>query len=413
MSEKKSTLMQKVQRFGGAMFTPVLFFAVFGIIVGFATLFKNNLVFGSLADPETTWYKVWDIIYNGANTVFKQMPLIFAIGLPVSLAKKQQARACLEIFVIYATFLYLTSSILQYWGPVFGVDFESVERTSGLATIASVRTLDMGIVGALIIAGIAVYLHNKFFDMEVPKYVETFKGSPMVVLIGFFVMIPVSVLACLIWPHVQDGIASVQSFLASTGVFGVGMYTFLERLMIPFGLHHFIYAPFLYDSAIVDGGIKAYWVAHLSEFASMKGSLAAMFPAGGFALTGMSKMFAPLGISGAIYVTAKPNKKKKVLALFNSGIDYSNVHRNYRATGIYISFYRSCFVSVSCSACRIDVSNHICMWNQWRFQFGTDPECVSELGTSLEHTWWKLCTSDCDWIDFLSHLFCTVPCIDS
>lgn len=273
MSEKKSTLMQKVQRFGGAMFTPVLFFAVFGIIVGFATLFKNNLVFGSLADPETTWYKVWDIIYNGANTVFKQMPLIFAIGLPVSLAKKQQARACLEIFVIYATFLYLTSSILQYWGPVFGVDFESVERTSGLATI------------------------------------------PMVVLIGFFVMIPVSVLACLIWPHVQDGIASVQSFLASTGVFGVGMYTFLERLMIPFGLHHFIYAPFLYDSAIVDGGIKAYWVAHLSEFASMKGSLAAMFPAGGFALTGMSKMFAPLGISGAIYVTAKPNKKKKVLAL--------------------------------------------------------------------------------------------------
>ena len=62
----------------------------------------------------------------------------------------------------------------------------------------------------------------------------------------------------------------MQSFLASTGVFGVGMYTFLERLMIPFGLHHFIYAPFLYDSAIVDGGIKAYWVAHLSEFASMK-----------------------------------------------------------------------------------------------------------------------------------------------
>lgn len=315
MGEKKSTLMQKVQRFGGAMFTPVLFFAIFGIIVGFATLFKNNLVFGSLADPDTTWYKVWDVIYNGANTVFKQMPLIFAIGLPISLAKKQQARACLETFVIYATFLYLTSSILQYWGPVFGVDFESVERTSGLATIASVRTLDMGIAGALIVAGIAVYLHNRFFDLEMPKYVETFKGSPMVVLIGFFVMIPVSVIACFVWPHVQEGIASVQNFLASTGAFGVGAYTFLERLMIPFGLHHFIYAPFLYDSAVVDGGIKAYWVAHLSEFATMKGSLAMMFPAGGFALTGMSKMFAPLGISAAIYTTAKPNKKKKVLAL--------------------------------------------------------------------------------------------------
>ena len=131
MSDKKTSVMQKVQRFGGAMFTPVLFFAVFGIIVGFATLFKNNLVFGSLADPGSTWYQVWDVIYNGANTVFKQMPLLFAIGLPVSLAKKQQARACLEAFVIYVIFLYLTSTILQYWGPMFGVDFESTARTSG------------------------------------------------------------------------------------------------------------------------------------------------------------------------------------------------------------------------------------------------------------------------------------------
>lgn len=315
MSEKKGTLMQKIQRFGGAMFTPVLFFAIFGIIVGFSTLFKNSLVFGDLALPDTAWYKFWDVIYNGSNAVFKQMPLLFAIGLPVSLAKKQQARACLEAFVVYTIFLYVTSTILQYWGPVFGVDFESTARTSGLATVASVRTLDMGIIGALMVSGIAVYLHNRFFDLQVPKYVETFKGSPMVVLIGFFVMLPVSVAACLIWPHVQDAIASVQTFLASTGVLGVGVYTFLERLMIPFGLHHFIYAPFLYDAAVVDGGIKAYWVAQLPEFAAMSGSLASIFPAGGFALTGMSKMFAPLGICGAIYATAKPNKKKKIVTL--------------------------------------------------------------------------------------------------
>ena len=58
MGKSKGTMMQKIQRFGGAMFTPVLFFAVFGIIVGFATLFKNNLVFGELANPEGVWYKV-------------------------------------------------------------------------------------------------------------------------------------------------------------------------------------------------------------------------------------------------------------------------------------------------------------------------------------------------------------------
>ena len=319
MSKSKGTMMQKIQRFGGAMFTPVLFFAVFGIIVGFATLFKNNLVFGELANPEGVWYKVWDVIYNGANTVFKQMPLLFAIGLPISLAKKQQGRACLEAFVIYVSFLYITSTILQYWGPFFGVDFASTARTSGLATVASVKTLDMGMIGALLISGISVYLHNKFFDAKMPKYIESFKGSPLVVLIGFVVMLPVGLMACFIWPHIQAGIAGLQSFLADSGVLGVGIYTSLERFLIPFGLHHFIYAPFLYDAAVVDGGIKAYWVAHLSEFAASGESLATLFPQGGFALTGMSKMFAPLGVCAAFYATAKPGKKKKVLAILIPG----------------------------------------------------------------------------------------------
>ncbi len=307
--------MEKVQKFGAAMFTPVLLFAVFGIIVGLAALFKNNLVWGDLANPDTAWYKVWDVISRGANTVFSQMPVLFAIGLPVSLAKKQQGRACLEAFVVYGIFLYTTSAMLEYWGPSFGVDFASTARTSGLATVAGVRTLDMGMVGALLISGITVMLHNRFFDQEVPAVVEIFRGSPLVCLIGYFVMIPVSLIACLVWPHVQDAIASIQGFLISTGSLGVGIYELLERLMIPFGLHHFIYAPFLYDAAVVDGGIKAYWAAHLSEIAVTQGSLAEIFPAGGFALMGMCKMFAPLGICAAFYVTAKPERKKKILTL--------------------------------------------------------------------------------------------------
>lgn len=315
MKLEKGVLMQKIQRFGGAMFTPVLFFAIFGIIVGVSSLFKNPLVFGELASPETNWFKIWDLIFVGANTVFKQMPILFAIGLPVSLAKKQQARACLETFVIYSIFLYLTSTILQYWGHNFGIDYLSTSRTSGLALIAGIKTIDMGMIGALIVSGISVFLHNKFFDLEVPKYVETFKGSPLVVLIGFIVMLPLAFIACLIWPNVQHFILQLQNFLIKSGAFGVGIYTSLERVLIPFGLHHFIYAPFLYDSAIVDGGIKAYWVAHLNEFVLSKEALINLFPQGGFALLGMGKMFAPLGICGAFYSTAKPHKKKKVLAI--------------------------------------------------------------------------------------------------
>ncbi|MDT2662569.1 alpha-glucoside-specific PTS transporter subunit IIBC [Enterococcus hulanensis] len=311
----KQKIKQSIQRFGGAMFTPVLFFAVFGIIVGITAMLKNPLVVGEIANADTTWFKVMDVINVGANAVFKQMPLLFCIGLPVALVKKQSARASLEAFVIYVIFMYFVSTILMYWGPTFGIDFLSEDRTSGLATIAGIKTLDMGIVGALLISGISVYLHNKFFDKELPKYIETFRGSPLVVLIGFVAMLPVAILACIIWPQVQHGIANVQTFLIGSGGVGIWLYTFLERLLIPTGLHHFIYAPFLYDNAVVAGGIKAYWVEHLTEFSTIHDSLRNIFPQGGFALTGMGKMFAPLGISMALYKTALPEKRKKILSI--------------------------------------------------------------------------------------------------
>lgn len=311
----RQKVQQAIQRFGGAMFTPVLFFAVFGIIVGLTTLFKNPLVMGEIANADTTWFKVMDVINVGANAVFKQMPLLFCIGLPVALAKKQSARAALEAFVIYVIFLYFVSAILQYWGTSFGVDFLSEDRTSGLATIAGIRTLDMGIVGALLISGISVFLHNRFFDKKLPAYIETFSGSPLVVLIGFVVMLPVAILACIIWPQIQHLIGNLQTFLIGSGSLGIWIYTLLERLLIPAGLHHFIYAPFLYDNAVVAGGIKAYWVEHLAEFSTSTLPLRTLFPEGGFALTGMGKMFAPLGIALAFYTTALEEKKKQVLAI--------------------------------------------------------------------------------------------------
>ena len=69
-------------------------------------------------------------------------------------------------------------------------------------------------------------------------------------------MLPVAYLFCLIWPQFQAGIASLQYFLTSAGVFGVWLYTFLERILIPTGLHHFIYIPFIFGPAVVDGGIQ-------------------------------------------------------------------------------------------------------------------------------------------------------------
>lgn len=309
-------MMQKIQRFGAAMFVPVLLFPFAGIIVGLSIVFTNQEIMGTIADPNGLWYKLWIIIQEGGWTIFRQLPLLFVIGMPVALAKKAQARACLESLVIYLIFNYYVSAMLGFWGNGFGVNFSGdVGGTSGLTLLAGIKTLDTGMIGSILIAGIVVYLHNRYFDKKLPDFIGIFQGSSFIVIIGFFIMIPIALLMCIVWPKIQAVIGSLQGFLGSSGTIGVWLYIFLERILIPTGLHHFVYGPFMYGPAAVPNGIEAYWAQNIVNFSTTAHSLKEMFPAGGFALHGLSKIFGAPGIALAIYATAKPEKKKMVATL--------------------------------------------------------------------------------------------------
>lgn len=313
-------MMQKIQRFGAAMFVPVLFFAFYGIVVGFSVLFTNPDIMGSIAAEGTLWSNFWYIIQQGGWTVFNQLPLLFVVGLPIALAKKAQARACLESLIIYLTFNYFINAILTISGPAFGVNFDLQAGmndgvSSGLAMIAGIKTLDTGMIGAILISGIAVYIHEKCFEKKLPDYLGIFQGSCFVAIIGFLVMIPTAFLICFTWPKVQNWIGYLQGFLSSSGTLGVWIYTLLDRLLIPTGLHHFVYGPFMFGPAVVPEGVVSYWTQHLSDFATSTYSLREMFPGGGFALTSSSKIFGSVGISLAMYFTARPEKKKVVAGL--------------------------------------------------------------------------------------------------
>ncbi|MGA8943580.1 MAG: alpha-glucoside-specific PTS transporter subunit IIBC [Thermoactinomyces sp.] len=306
-------MMQKFQRFGAAMFVPVLLFPFAGILVGLAILFKNPDIMSSLADPDGNWYKIWTVLEEGGWTIFRQMPLLFVTGIPLGLAKKAHGRAVLASLVTYLTFNYFISAILSIWGTNFGIDFnQEIGGVSGLTEIAGIKTLDTNIIGAIAISTIVVYFHNRYFDKKLPDFLGIFQGTSFVVIICFFVMLPVALLTAWGWPMVQKGIASLQGLLASSGALGVWFYTFLERILIPTGLHHFIYGPFVFGPAVVDGGIIKYWVEHLPEFSTSAHSLKEMFPEGGFALHGLSKVFGIPGIALAMYVTAKSEKKKVI-----------------------------------------------------------------------------------------------------
>ena len=316
MSLSKDVFMQNMQRFGGAMYTPVILFAFFGLTVAVSILCKNTGLLGSLAAEGTLWYDFWYIVEQGAWTVFAQMPILFAIAVPIGFAKKEPARCAMESFVIYMLFNYFISAILTLHGSAFGVDYsQAAGPGTGLAMIANVKTLDMGMLGAIFIACCTAYLHNHFYDTNIPDWLGIFKGPAFVVAIGFAVMIPMALIFCCVWPMVQHAIEQFQFFLKTSGIVGVWAYTFSEKILLPAGLHHFIYLPFIYGPAIVDGGIQAYWLGHINDFMTNAQSLRDLFPEGGFALHGSGKVFGLPGAALAIYACAKPEKRKKTAAL--------------------------------------------------------------------------------------------------
>jgi PTS system arbutin-like IIC component len=310
-------MLSQIQRFGGAMFTPVLLFPFAGIVVGIAIMLQNPLfVSESLTAPDSLFRQIVHIIEEGGWTVFRNMPLIFAVGLPIGLAKQAPGRACLAVMVSFLTWNYFINAMGMTWGHYFGVDFtQDTVAGSGLTMIAGIKTLDTSIIGAIVISGIVTGLHNRYFDKPLPVFLGTFQGTSFVVMIAFLVMIPCAWLTLLGWPKVQLGIESLQAFLRSAGASGVWLYTFLERVLIPTGLHHFVYGPFVFGPAAIEGGIQVYWAEHLLEFSQSTESLKTLFPEGGFALFGNSKVFAAPGIAMALYYTAAPQNRKKVAGL--------------------------------------------------------------------------------------------------
>ena len=171
MALDKDKIMPGMQKFGGAMYAPVILFAFFGLTVALSIVCKNEGLLGSLAAQGTVWYDFWYVVEQGAWTVFSQMPILFAIAVPIGFAKKEPARCAMEAFVIYMVFNYFISAFLTLHGDFFGVDFsQDAGAGTGLAMIANIKTLDMGMLGAIFIACITAWLHNRFYDTDIPDW---------------------------------------------------------------------------------------------------------------------------------------------------------------------------------------------------------------------------------------------------
>lgn len=303
-------MLQKIQRFGGAMFAPAMLFSISGLMVGISSLATTVDIVGDMATYGTPWYIFWSIVQRGSWTVFKRLPLLFAIALPIGLAQKQPARCCLEALVAYFAYCFFLSEIIKLSGDNLGLKYpSSLTPASGITVIDGIKTLDTGIIGPLVVSATVVAIHDHFYDAKVPDWLGTFSGSSLVYLISFFAVLALAIVSAAIVPSVYAVTETLRHALAGVGPFGVGIFVFLERALEPMGLHHLLYMPIYYDNLVINDGIYATWTNLLPILSHSTRPLNGLAPWAGFTATGWVKLFGLPAIAAAFYSTAKPERR--------------------------------------------------------------------------------------------------------
>lgn len=309
-------MLQKIQRFGGAMFAPAMLFSISGLMVGVSALATSADIVGDLAVYGTPWYVFWTIIQRGSWTVFKRLPLLFAVALPIGLAQKQPARCCLEALVAYFAYCFFLSDIIKLSGDNLGLKYpSSLTPASGITIIDGIKTLDTGIIGPLAVSATVVAVHDRFYDAKVPDWLGTFSGSSLVYLISFFAVLALAAISAVIVPFVYAATETLRHALVGVGPFGVGIFVFLERALEPMGLHHLLYMPIYYDNLVINDGIYATWTNLLPILSHSTRPLNELAPWAGFTATGWVKLFGLPAIAMSFYTTAKPERRAGLKAI--------------------------------------------------------------------------------------------------
>lgn len=298
------------------MFAPAMLFSISGFMVGVSALATTVDIVGDLAVYGTPWYVFWTIIQRGSWTVFKRLPLLFAVALPIGLAQKQPARCCFEALVAYFAYCFFLSEIIKLSGDNLGLKYPaSLTPASGIAVIDGIKTLDTGIIGPLAVSATVVAIHDRFYDAKVPDWLGTFSGSSLVYLISFFAVFALAAISAAIVPFVYAVTETLRHALVGVGPFGVGVFVFLERALEPMGLHHLLYMPIYYDNLVIHDGIYATWTNLLPILSHSTRPLNELAPWAGFTATGWSKLFGLPAIAAAFYFTAKPERRAGLKAI--------------------------------------------------------------------------------------------------
>ena len=315
----------KLQTFAGAMMVPIILLVLVGFFVGIGSAFTNYIL------PEgNILYNLFTMITNLGFMFMNNLQLWFAVAIAFTLAKKEKGWAAFAGLILFFCFM----RGIEGWAALEGWTAETTTVDalvkSGYTQQAALNfnalwssslgiySYNMGIFSGIVTGLIAAGLHNKFVDTKLPAMFGFFAGTKFVIIMVALASIPLAIAFYYVWPYVAGALQSITGFIRTSGLLGTFVFGTLDKMLLPFGIHHLIAFPIEYTKVggtmMIDGvmyeGVKNI-INGQAASASATGYITRNFTNGRllFQLAGLP------GAAFAMYRCAKPENKKKVASL--------------------------------------------------------------------------------------------------
>ncbi|MBS4958623.1 MAG: PTS transporter subunit EIIC [Clostridium sp.] len=286
--------------------------AVTGMILSVCAILKLDIM------PDFT-KKIGDFIFNIlSGGMIGQLSAIFCVGIATALAKpKYKTDAAILGIITFLIFLYANNSWLTITDRLAVAGEQGLYGT-GQGMVFGVQVTDMGVFLGISLGVFVGWMVNKFGDIKLHRYLSPYAGTKSVYILIVFATILFAIGLTYAWPIVNSVVEAVVKATTTAGSVGFFFYGFLNRLLLPLGLHHFLWMPIFYTplggtaeiAGQVYNGAFNIWLAELGNVSQ----ITTMHPSIGY-LSNFGSISLPIGIAFALWKTARPENKKKVASI--------------------------------------------------------------------------------------------------
>ena len=317
----KDEIFSVLQRVGRSFMLPVAILPIAGILLGIGASFTNPTTIatyglGGVLGTGTPLHALLSIMSSAGSTIFGNLPIIFAVGVAIGMAKAEKEVAALSAMIAFFVMHTSCNAMLKIGGQILADGTIAPGVLEGtIAPSCGIMSFQMGVFGGIIVGIGVALLHNRYHKIILPNALSFFGGSRFIPIISTIVFLFVGIAMYFIWPLAQQGIFALGGLVTGTGYIGTLIFGIIKRALIPFGLHHVFYLPFwqtgvggsmMIDGQLIQGGQNIFFAQLASPDVAHFSADATRYFSGEF----IFMIFGLPGAALAMYHCARPEKKK-------------------------------------------------------------------------------------------------------